>query len=95
MSTGCGYQTLLLPGSQLAGQELGTKHTVSAGRHMQAKQHGFAEFVFHLARTLFLSFWIFPSSLSPILCSWNNRGKKQAHLGLRWVTMGIVLTSSP
>lgn len=53
MSTGCGYQTLLQPGSRLAGQELRTKHMVNARRQMQGKQvHGFAEPVFHLERIL-------------------------------------------
>ena len=63
---------------------------------MQGKQsHSFAESVFHLARILFHSFWTLLSSLSRVLCSWNNPGNKQAPLGPRQVTMGIVLTSSP
>ena len=95
-STGCGYQTLLLPGSQPAGQELGTKHMVSATRQMQGKESdSFAESGLHLVKILFNSSWTPPSSLSPILCSCNNAGNKQAPLGARQLTMGTVLASSP
>lgn len=63
---------------------------------MQGKKlRGSAESVFQLVRILLHSFWTLPSSLSPVWCSWNNPGNKQAPLGPRQVTMGIVLTSSP
>lgn len=65
MSAGCGYQTLPLPGSQPAGQELGTKHTVSAKGQMQRKKlHCFTESVFHLRRILSHS-WKTPLLPSP------------------------------